>query len=135
MDVGLVLSNVEVAKPIYSLDHYPSARKSFDNCIKTLFHWYNHDCTDLNVKWKNRLKSLFASTVYAYIVIRYFCRLAASRSFLCMIKIFMGGGRGGGWDGGSSERCFKWGSGRWGSLRDISKNILKQGVGEGNNCS
>ena len=26
--------------------------------------------------------------------------------------------------GGSSERCFKWGGG--GSLRDLSKNILKQ---------
>ena len=28
-----------------------------------------------------------------------------------------------GW--GSSERCLKWGEG-WGSLRDHSKNILKQ---------
>ena len=37
--------------------------------------------------------------------------------------------RGGGWGGGSSERCLKWGGG--GSLRDLSKNILKQGVGKG----
>ena len=37
----------------------------------------------------------------------------------------MGVGRGGGWGGGSSERCLKWGGG--GSLRDLSKNILKQG--------
>ena len=28
-------------------------------------------------------------------------------------------------EGGSSERCLKWGGG--GSLRDLSKNILKQG--------
>ena len=40
-----------------------------------------------------------------------------------MIKIFRGG-RGGGWGGGSSERCLKW-DGR-GSLRDLSKNILQQ---------
>ena len=39
----------------------------------------------------------------------------------CMVKIFMGEGRrGGGWRGGSSERCFEWGGG-WGSLRDLSK--------------
>ena len=31
-------------------------------------------------------------------------------SALCMIKIFRGG-RGGGWGGGSSERCLKWGGG------------------------
>ena len=31
----------------------------------------------------------------------------------------------------SSERCFKWGGGGGGSLRDLSKNILKQGVGKG----
>ena len=24
-------------------------------------------------------------------------------------------------EGGSSERCLKWGSGGWGSLRDLSK--------------
>ena len=51
-----------------------------------------------------------------------------------MIKIFMGG-RGGGWGGGSSERCFKWGGGGGGSLRDLSKNILEQGVGKGKSCS
>ena len=33
------------------------------------------------------------------------------------------GGRGGGWGGGSSESCLKWGGG--GSSRDLSKNILK----------
>ena len=33
-------------------------------------------------------------------------------------------------EGGSSERCLK-----WGSLRDLSKNILKQGVGKGKSCS
>ena len=44
-----------------------------------------------------------------------------------MIKIFRRRGRGGGWGGGSSEGCLKWGSGGWGSLRDLSKNILKQG--------
>ena len=38
-----------------------------------------------------------------------------------MIKIFKGG-RGGGWGGGSSERCLK-----WGGVRDLSKNILKTG--------
>ena len=31
--------------------------------------------------------------------------------------------------GDSSERCLKWGGGGGGSLRDLSKNILKQGVG------
>ena len=30
-------------------------------------------------------------------------------------------------EGGSSERCLKWDGGGWGSLRDLSKNILKQG--------
>ena len=30
-------------------------------------------------------------------------------------------------EGGSSEGCLKWGHG--GSLRDLSKNISKQGVG------
>ena len=29
-------------------------------------------------------------------------------------------------EGGSSEKCLKWGGG--GSLRNLSKNILKQGV-------
>ena len=50
-----------------------------------------------------------------------------------MIKIFVGGGRV--VDGGSSEICLKWGGGGEGSLRDISKNILKQGVGKGKGCS
>ena len=43
-----------------------------------------------------------------------------------------GGGRGGGWGGGSSEGCLKWGGG--GSLKNPSKNILKQGVGKGKSC-
>ena len=30
-------------------------------------------------------------------------------------------------EGGSSERCLKWGGGGGGSLMDLSKNILKQG--------
>ena len=51
----------------------------------------------------------------------------------CMIKIFRGG-RGGGWGGGSSERCLKWCD--EGSLRDLSKNrggVKAKGVcrGEG----
>ena len=55
---------------------------------------------------------------------------------MCMIKLFMG--RGGGeevvdGEGYSSERCLKWGGG-W-SLRDLSKNILKQGVDKGKGCS
>ena len=50
-----------------------------------------------------------------------------------MIKIFMGVGRCGGLGGGSSERCLKWGGG--GSLRDLSKIVLKQGVGKGECCS
>ena len=58
-----------------------------------------------------------------------------------MIKIFRGGGGGGGRvvdrEGGSSEGCLKWGGGGWvvGSLKDLSKNILKQGVGKGKSCS
>ena len=36
-------------------------------------------------------------------------------------------------EGGSSEGCLKGGWG-WGSLRDLSKNILKQGVGKGKSC-
>ena len=47
----------------------------------------------------------------------------------------------GGWGGegvvdeeqGSSERYLKWGG--WGSLRDLSKNILKQRVSKGKSCS
>ena len=41
-----------------------------------------------------------------------------------MIKIFRGGEGVVDGVGGSSERCLKWGGG-WGSLRDLSKNILK----------
>ena len=52
---------------------------------------------------------------------------------MCIIKIFRGG-RGGGWGGGSSEGCLKWGGGGWGSLRDLSKSILKEGVGKGKSC-
>ena len=43
-----------------------------------------------------------------------------------MIKIFWGG-EGGGWGWGSSEGCLKWGGREWGLLRNLSKNILKQG--------
>ena len=51
-----------------------------------------------------------------------------------MIKIFGGGGKGW-WMGVRGERCLKWGGGGWGSLRDLSKNILKKGVGKGKSCS
>ena len=56
----------------------------------------------------------------------------------CMIKIFMGeggggGGRDGGWGGGSNELMLE--VGWWGSLRDLSRNILKQGVGKGKSGS
>ena len=53
-----------------------------------------------------------------------------------MIKILGGGGEGvvdG--VGGSSERCLKWSGGGGGSLRDLYKNILKQGMGKGKSCS
>ena len=43
-----------------------------------------------------------------------------------MIKIFRGEGVVDG-EGGSSERCLKWGGGGEGSIRDLSKNISKQG--------
>ena len=36
---------------------------------------------------------------------------------------------------GSSERCLKRGGGGWRLLRDLSKNILKQGMGKGKSCS
>ena len=36
-------------------------------------------------------------------------------------------------EGGSSEGCLKWGCG--GSLRNLSKNVLKQGVGKGKSCT
>ena len=38
-------------------------------------------------------------------------------------------------EGDSSERCLKWAGGGWGSLRDLSENILKQGVDKGKSCS
>ena len=34
-------------------------------------------------------------------------------------------------EGDSSEGCLKWGGGDW----DLSKNILKQGMGKGQSCS
>ena len=51
-----------------------------------------------------------------------------------MIKIVMGGGVVDG-EGGCSEGCLKWGGGGGGSLRHLSKNILKQGVGKSKSCS
>ena len=42
-------------------------------------------------------------------------------------------GRASGWGGGSSERFLKWGVG--GSLKDLSKNIVKQKAGKGKSCS
>ena len=51
---------------------------------------------------------------------------------MCMIKIFRGE-RVGGWGGVSSEGCFKWGGGE--SLRDLSKNIVKQEMIKGKSCS
>ena len=38
-------------------------------------------------------------------------------------------------EGGSSERCLKWGGRGGGSLRNLSQNSLKQGVGKGKSCS
>ena len=47
-----------------------------------------------------------------------------------MIKIFRGG-RGGGWGGGSSEGCLKWGGGRWGwgVIKGSFQKHLKTRVG------
>ena len=50
-----------------------------------------------------------------------------------MVKIFRGEGVVDE-EGGNSERCLKWGGGGRGSLRNLSKNILKQGVGKGKSC-
>ena len=50
-----------------------------------------------------------------------------------MIKIFRGGGGGVGWGGISVKDASSGGGG--GSLRDLSKKILKLGVGKGNSCS
>ena len=36
---------------------------------------------------------------------------------------------------GSSEGYLNWDGGGGGALRDLSKNILKQGVGKGKSCS
>ena len=38
-------------------------------------------------------------------------------------------------EGGSSERCLKWGCGGQGVIKDLSKNILKQGVCKCKSCS
>ena len=38
-------------------------------------------------------------------------------------------------EGAGSEGCLKWGGEGWGSLRDPSKDILKQGVDKGKGCS
>ena len=42
-----------------------------------------------------------------------------------MITIFMGGGKGGGWRGGSSERCLRWGGGEWGIIKGSFQKHLK----------
>ena len=44
----------------------------------------------------------------------------------CMIKIFRGG-RGGGWRGGSSEKCLKWGGGE--VIKGSFQKHLKTGGG------
>ena len=52
-----------------------------------------------------------------------------------MIKIFTGGK---GWwmgRGVAVKDALNGVVGGWGSLRDLSKNILKQGVGKGKSCS
>ena len=51
------------------------------------------------------------------------------QSVMCMIKIFRGGGMGGGWGGGSSERCLKWGGGGWGVIKGSFQKHLKTGGG------
>ena len=52
--------------------------------------------------------------------------LQQQSNFSCMMLVYDQNFYGG---GGSSEGCLK-----WGSLRDLSKNILKQGVGKGKRC-
>ena len=42
-----------------------------------------------------------------------------------MIKIFRGGGRGGGWLGGSSEKCLKWGGEEVGVIEGFFQKHLK----------
>ena len=44
---------------------------------------------------------------------------------MCMIKIFRGG-KDGGWGGGSSERCLKWGGGG-GVIKGSFQKHLKTG--------
>ena len=51
-----------------------------------------------------------------------------------MIKIFMGE-RGGGWGGGSSEGCLKWGGGVGRSLWDHEKHLKTGVIGKGKSCS
>ena len=47
-----------------------------------------------------------------------------------MIKIFRGGGgRGGGWERGSSEGCLKWGGGGWEIIKGSFQKHLKTGGG------
>ena len=46
---------------------------------------------------------------------------------MCMIKIFRG--RGGGWGGGSSKGCLKWGGGGWGVIKGSLQKHLKTGGG------
>ena len=65
--------------------------------------------------------------------LRDYGHIVALQIHKCMIKIFFGGEGVVDGVGASSERCLKWGGG--GSLRDLSKNILKQGVGKGKSCS
>ena len=62
------------------------------------------------------------------------CSLKMRMMPQCNIKIFRGEGVVDG-EGGGSEGCLKWGGGGGGSLKDLSKNILKQGVGRGRSCS
>ena len=38
-------------------------------------------------------------------------------------------------EGVSNERCLKWGGGGSGVIKDLSKNMLKQGLDKGKCCS
>ena len=38
-------------------------------------------------------------------------------------------------EGGSSERCLKWGGGGWRVIKESFQKRLKTGVGEGKSCS
>ena len=55
------------------------------------------------------------------------------RAAKCMIKIFKGGVVDG--EGVAVKDASSGVVGGWGSLRDLSKNILKQGVGKDKSCS